>query len=309
MDDAWNVALELPRRFTPVRIVPRPGGRILLGGYLGTATEAHDKRRALLLVAGRTPGTPLHTAFDRPGWITGLDVAEDGVGWATRAVPAADGGVPRMSLLGTTDGGDSWEQIGRIPVASVSCLLAAGSGEIWILGASGLHASGDGGASWQQIDAPGDRAVPGERLFRAGERVLLAGPECVYVTRDGGGSWGRRDVHGVHVRAVHGPWIAARGDGETLLGRPSGPRLHGFARLRGDLDPIELRVDRPSVRLLAVGRTGGDTPVILLFESDDDGRTFGGSRLRVVPTPGWAALVPGGGIVAVDPDRRLLVRP
>lgn len=302
----WQTAVDLPTDLKPTRLIPLEDG-LLICGWRGAADVPAGERRAVILKASTGPEPLLLTRYEADGWIASADLALSGVGHAIR-IKGADGTVSR-DLLCTDDGGVTWVDQGPIGGSSAMTVLSLGPTGALVQGAGALLVSRDAGATWRVLDAPGPRDPFGDRLYRMGDRVLLATAEGTFVTVDGGRTWGRRPLGPVHVRAIDGSYIAARAGSETLLGQPRQGQVRWFARFETDIDPIELRVAGPRVQMLALRLDPDDGPLLVLIESTDDAATFSSTRLGVPPDAGRATLTEHGAVYAVDLAGRLLVRP
>lgn len=94
-------------------------------------------------------------------------------------------------LLRTTDGGETWTEIGP-GRAIYNAVIRGATGTLWLAADEGLWRSDDDGATWREISAP---ATPVSGLAvhpSASDRIWVAlGRAGVYRTSDGGQTWSR----------------------------------------------------------------------------------------------------------------------
>lgn len=252
--------------------------------------------------------------YRTPGPTADLDrVLDEGT---TRAfvsgsdVFAIAGGVAGGDLYRSSDGGDSWDEVG-LPEEEITTFLAVPGGNRLYVGTyppAGISLSTDGGDSWHELDFPDlpprERWWPEEggliETSKAGGRVsslavppgqpdrVVAGvePEGVYVSEDRGGTWTDRsyglqnDVHRVLARsptafvAACGEGLYRTGDaGRTWARLDTGQTYLGYAYFHDALvhDGVLYTAAAGGPPGTWRGDRGADT---LLFESPDGGETF-----------------------------------
>ena len=113
---------------------------------------------------------------------TYLDVSfvDERTGWIAVSGPSLD-----SYLLRTTDGGRTWQKQ-PLPVQSVTRVVAAGNGVIWVGGLGTVARSGDAGATWTVERPAADAAYDG--IAVAGTAVWVGGTDF---TEGTGGIWRR----------------------------------------------------------------------------------------------------------------------
>jgi photosystem II stability/assembly factor-like uncharacterized protein len=111
------------------------------------------------------------------GRIRALDFVDPDNGWAVAEDWGVDGDYPQGAVLGTRDGGATWELQATTPTVLHAIRMdAAGYG--WALGAGGAALqTRDGGLTWLMRDSRTDNTLRG---------AVLTGPESAVVIGDGG---------------------------------------------------------------------------------------------------------------------------
>ena len=242
----------------------------------------------------------------------------------------------KSGLYRTTDGGDSWTDLG-VPCEEVYSVLGDPQGERLYAGThpAHLYVSEDGGESWQELEGfqdlpsrdewhtPRHRDEAHVRALRAhpdGPERVIAGVEVggVHVSDDRGETWTERrnGVHDdVHHVLVLGPdeYVASCGGG-LYRTRDAGER---WARLDSDLEHTYFReaFAHDGILYAAAARSspgtwrGENGADAALFESRDNGDSF-----EALDYPGrpeevvlaWTAH--DGEVVAGTNDGRVIVR-
>lgn len=205
----------------------------------------------------------------------------------------------------TDDGGETWRQHTRLPVAAGSgndnLVVAAGDPDtLWyaVNSATGMSfgvrldwtyegrilRSGDGGETWQQLDVPDAHTLA--LVSDPQTRVLVAvRPDTLLVSRDGGDSWtGHPNPAGVELTGA-----AVSGDDLYLS------NMDGIWAVRGLMtgDPAGsdtvYEVEEGYVEGLAA-TADGDTVVALVDDVVIGTGDDGGSWSELYPVPGGGAL-------------------
>ncbi len=158
----WRVGGPVPPDFVPMQVQAASDGSGWLFGWQGGQSLA-ERTGAILQVSA---AGALREAWSGPGWVRCGDMRGE-AGFAVQARPG-----PVFTLLGTADGG-SWREVAAIPAASITAVLTMGPNEAWLSGAGVLLRYSDGVCS--PVASPGAGDPTRERLFLAGEQVVLAG--------------------------------------------------------------------------------------------------------------------------------------
>lgn len=291
-DRAWRAVGRAPTGFVPEQIYAEPDGSGLIGGWSG-ADVAH--RRGMILAVSATGEVVVE--WEGHGWVRALDRRGDTCFAILGRV--ADGG-PGFNLLRGAAG--SWSDLGEIPAVSVTSVCAVGPDEAWMLGAGAL-CRWDG--QFSVVDAPGERDGTTDRLFLAGEQLVLATPAGLWLPRDGGARWVRREADGAHIRALSFPYVAAPRAAGIGIGRLEPAWLSWIGNVEGRGDPIALAWAGTGMQMAIAPADPRAHPGILLVSSDPAGG-FSTTLLHIPPQDAWIGLAGARGALALTADRRVL---
>ena len=153
-----------------------PGSTMFAAGELGTILTSDDDGATWRIVT-----TKQHDFI-----INGIDLSPSGRGWAVGELGKA---------LYSDDGGKTWAPrvITDSLIANETTLFSVdvvSDLEIWASGLDSLLVhSADGGATWQQMEAPCAAKTQLLRVRFAGPRGYATGRRCVVYTEDGGQNW------------------------------------------------------------------------------------------------------------------------
>ncbi|WP_420227250.1 DUF6519 domain-containing protein [Pigmentiphaga litoralis] len=118
----------------------------------------------------------------------------DNVVW----IAAEDG-----ALLGTTNGGATWDMADLGTAAHLRALATAG-GTVWVVGDGGvIRASSDGGLSWQVQDSGTLQSLRGVTAVDAWHAWVVGTDGIVLSTEDGGATWQAAQSGTARLRALH----------------------------------------------------------------------------------------------------------
>lgn len=296
----------LPESFEPRCLYVTDSGAALLGGILAN-------NEALIQ---RVEGDTSAEAFRHEGWV----VALSGFGRDLYGVTGRfeDGGRAWV-VLHSDDDGASWTERGTVPSASVGQLLALDGGELWALGAKVLMRSRDGGRSWENVDAPGERNVHGERLIRAPGWVGITSKDggTLRAVEEGGQLRWRELWPKATILQTEGDYALVEAGGRVKLSRfaeqAGEPKILGLVELPVSLKwPAAFFVDGGQISLIASSASserGDRARGRYLLQSDDSGKTWKTDR---VPGPSFhqnADFGPDGTLYAHGSRGSLLVLP
>ncbi|MGC4067399.1 MAG: hypothetical protein QM784_22690 [Polyangiaceae bacterium] len=239
------------------------------------------------------------------GWIVCMAAAERTI-WAVAAVLREDRNGGHLRLLMSADAGQSFEERDAIPFSELDQMVALSDREAWVLGAWTLARTVDGGKTWRNVEAPGDRNSIDEQLARHGRRIQLVGRDGIRETEDGGQTWSHHPVDGVHVRTIHGTTFAGTFEKRLRVGRLHSGSPTWLATIDdGNTVPFRIVAEGTSIRIAAYFTDKRAERGVVVYESKDDGKHW-----KSVDVP-WAsqegiALGPKGSGFAVGLERRLL---
>ena len=291
-DRAWRAVGHAPPDFVPEQIYARPDGSGLIGGWTGADVGSRTGMILEVSAAGA-----VDVAWSGPGWVRSLDYRGD---TCFAIVGGLRGPEPRFSLL--RGAGRVWTDLGEVPAASVTAVRAVGPEEAWMVGAGSLcRWNGD----FASMVAPGERDGTTDRLFLAGDQLVLATPAGLWLPRDGGARWARREADGAHIRALSFPYVAAPRGGGIAIGKLEPAWLSWIGTVQGPGDPIALTWAGGAMQMAVAPADPGATKGIVLVSSHPDGG-FATSLLRVPPHEAWIGLSGARGALALAADRRVL---
>jgi photosystem II stability/assembly factor-like uncharacterized protein len=229
----------------------------------------------------RVTAAGLAQLYEGPGWIQALDCHGE-LCVAIGATLNPMGAGSDYHLLVSEDGGRSWHARGPVEALSVSQVVALGPSEVWVLGATYLGRTVDGGATWSEVTLEGERNPAIERLRRAEGGVAVAGRGLV-LTRDGGATWAREPMGGARVYDVNGPYEVAFVDGEVRVGERQGEDVRLLASLPPGREPLRLATAESVLRLLTRSVDPSQGADIQLHVSEDAGATWTQHALATGP--------------------------
>ncbi|GDX81253.1 hypothetical protein LBMAG42_30640 [Deltaproteobacteria bacterium] len=289
---AWRVGGPVPPDFVPMQVVAAPDGSGWLFGWRG-GEPLSERQGSILAVSAEGA---VSVAWSGPGWVRCASM-RGSAGFAVQGRPG-----PVFTLLAASEGG-RWRDVGPIPAGSVTSVLAVDAEEAWLSGAGGLLRYFRG--AFTQVSAPGDRDSTRERLFLAGEQVVLATPAGLHLAREGGARWGHRDMEGAHVRALAFPYIAAVREGRVEIGRLEPAFVSWLGVVGGEGDPAALAWAGKAMQLALVPANPRANPGMILVASNPAGG-FSTTLLKLPPTEGWIGLSGAKGALALAASRELL---
>jgi hypothetical protein len=276
------------------------------------------------------PGSPAPPGARGGGALTVLSVSfgSTSAGWLL-ATPCADQVATCRTVVmrKTVDGGRTWFAVpapdaapadiyqGIPPVGAVGAIAFTSARDGWAFG-PGLWQTRDGGATWQQLTAPGgpvqDLGVSGDRVLAVTGRCGVDYPACsfrVYAAAAGSDSW--RAVPGAVGTGVSSVRIVVSGGVGYLfaVAADHGPDLllagpvNGAARWRPRPDPCRSAMSgalaaAPGWLFLGCGQEpGAGNQLKTAWLSGDGGRSW--RELASPPFGGYlsaASMSPGGTI-------------
>lgn len=279
---SWKEVARLPREF-------RVGAALALGpnlGLVGGRFLARNGNVPVIKAAAifRVHGERVERVFSRPKADVFSLASRAGVHWALLRIRApADNEARRVALLSSTDGGSNWQEVGPVP-AHASQLLATSRSELWVLGVDSLLHTADGGTTWTQLEAPGERNPIEERLALIDEgHVGIIGKDGILLLARGSAQFDRRILPGHWVMAADGRFVVVRHEGRSRVGEVS-ENLDGvrwLGTIRKEAAPFDLVVSGRRMWLLALPEND-PLPLrgVFLFTSNDGGRSWSSSRVR-----------------------------
>lgn len=288
----WRAVGHAPAAFVPEQIHARPDGSGLIGGWSGGDVAG----RTGMILEVSAEGA-VEVVWSGPGWVRSLDCRGD---TCFAIVGHLRGAEPRFTLLRGT--GHTWSDLGEVPAVSVTAVRAVGPDEAWMVGAGSL-------CRWNGVfsspEAPGERDGTTDRLFLAGDQVVLATPNCLWLPRDGGARWAKRDADGAHVRALAFPYVAAPRGGGIAIGKLEPAWCSWIGTVDGAGDPIALTWAGGAMQMAVAPADPRANSGIVLVSSHPDGG-FATSLLHVPPHDAWIGLAGARGVLALAADRRVL---
>lgn len=227
---------------------------------------------------------PVNQGLTNPA-VYGLGIATGG------ALIATTWGGPFRS----TNGGDTWEHVGRMMNFTWS-LATDAQGRVFIGDDYGIECTSDAGDTWTRFDLY--KTVFALAADSRGD--VFAGTDWggVYRSRDAGGRWDPVNTGLVNTRIFA---LAASDSGSVFAGTLGGGIFR--SENRGDswraasnglyLAPVTSLASSPSGRLLAGSRGGG------VFATDDGGAHWGSANQGFASAGAYAlTFVPGGRLFA-----------
>jgi len=278
-------------------VVARPDGTGMVCGKEEEGAAIYRADRDVLHRVFRGAGEVVTGAIDAAdhAWaVVGTRIAED--------VPGST-----WALWTATPPWEEWVEAGPIPAESVTQVLPASDGALWVLGARTLLRSEDGGQQWSEVPPPGAEDINWvtDRLFLTGGQVVLGTPEGLYIAREGG-KWGRRHVDGTHVRGLSGPFVAARMGREVRIGRLEGAFVEWLGTVEGEMDPTALEVEGRTMQMLGIPADPEKHPGLVLLEDRGKDKGFTASLIRVPPWRDWMGIAGARGALAVSHLRTVI---
>lgn len=283
LEKDWEKLGALPEGARPGVLTASHEGFGLVGAVVEPANGG-------LLERMRTRRVQLHRVT-----ASGLALVYEGLGWLQAVdchgpMCAAVGAALRPSGTGTdyhlvvsVDGGHQWQHRGPIPVPSIAQVLALSAYEFWVLGASYLGRTTDGGATWSEVPLTGERSPQSERLRRAPGGVALLG-RGLALTVDGGHTWVQEAQGPLRLSDVEGGQVVGTTEGHARLGEWSGGLVTWGPALPEHREPLRLSTTGGTLRVLsrsaAPGRGGSD---LMLHLSQDGGQTWSHHPLPTGP--------------------------
>ncbi|HSP78239.1 MAG TPA: neuraminidase [Myxococcaceae bacterium] len=277
----WERQGELPEGTKPGAVAVSRDGFGLVGVTVepeaDSLLERMRGRRTRLFRAAEGSFTP---SWEGPGWVQAVD--------CNGPLCAAIGATLKPSgsdyhLLVSTDGGREWQARGPVDAPSVGQVLAVSDNEVWVLGASFLGLTTDGGASWTELELEGERNPHRERLRRVEGGVSLLGPNGMGVSRDGGASWTFLDLEGLRLVDVDEAYVVAVAEGVVRVGERQGDDIRWLPPLPEGREPLRLVASEGVLRVLtrSADPSRGVDPVI--HRSEDGGQTWSHHPLPLGP--------------------------
>lgn len=288
----WRVGGPVPGDFVPMQVVAEANGSGWLFGWQG-GQALRDRRGAILSVSA---AGAVHVAWSGAGWVRCGSVRA-GAGFAVQARPG-----PVFTLLSQVEGG-AWREVAPVPAESITAVLTVSADEAWLSGA-GVLLRYFGGA-FHKVSAPSEGDSTRERLFLVGDQVALAAPAGLFLAREGGVRWGRRDMEGAHVRALEFPYIAAVRDGRVEIGRLEPAYVSWIGAVEGEGDPAGIGWFGGAMQLALVPANPRANPGMILVASAPAGG-FTTTLLKIPPTEAWMGIAGARGALALAASRELL---
>jgi hypothetical protein len=236
-------------------------------------------RRTRLLRAAAGSFTP---TWEGPGWVQALD-CDGPLCAAIGATLKPSGSGSDYHLLVSTDGGLQWETRGQVDAPSVGQVLVVSAQEVWVLGASFLGLTTDGGASWTELEMEGERNPHAERLRRVEGGVSLLGPGGLGVSRDGGASWTFLDLEGLRLVDVDDSFVVAVAEGVVRVGERQGDDIRWLPPLPEGREPLRLVAEEDVLRVLTRAADPARGVDLAIHRSEDGGQTWSHHPLPLGP--------------------------
>ena len=186
-----------------------------------------------------------------------------------------------------------WEQGPAIPHGKVSQILVASDGALWTEGDSGVHRSGDNGATWTRMNVPNDLQLGAIKLGEHDQRMVFAGRQLMAST-DNGQTWAT--LYPNRVSTTDGQWIAEKTSAALRIGRLNGDGITWTADIEGDWVPSAIAGGPDAVRVVA---TPSLSTQVVVLKGTADGKDFAATKVDTLPE--WVGL--GDGVVWVSRDR------
>lgn len=282
-------------RFNPSATVITPEGAVL-GGYLREENDELATRRASIYWLGSTES---QRVYEEPGWIVSLAAGEGGY-WAVAAKPG-----PAFRLLSSADG-RAWREVGPLPAASITRIVAAGAQELWAMGTGTLVRSTNAGKTWQPVPPPRRVDSTRDHLVVQPGTLLLAGTG-IAATTDGGATWRTYPTPDGEVTCIWRSLVALKSKNRVQLAAMEKSGLEPLVEFQKEMRPFNLTAEGDLWQFLAVPLGAEVGQGLFHYVSGDGGRTWDATLVNCRPQEGAAGVSPDGRGVAVDVHGRVLV--
>jgi photosystem II stability/assembly factor-like uncharacterized protein len=279
----WEKLGELSKGLRVAAVAASRDGFGIIGTLMelpeGTLPERMRARRGQL---HRVTAEGVAQMYEGAGWIQALD-CRGALCAAVGATLKPTGSGTDYHLLLSEDGGRSWHARGPVDAVSVVQVLVLSAQEVWVLGASHLGRTTDGGASWTELPLEGERSPAVERLRRAETSVAVAG-RGLALSSNGGATWAREEMGGARVYDVNGPYEVTAVEGEVRVGERQGEDVRLLGSLPPGREPLRLASAEGGVlRVLSRSADPRKPSDFMLHVTEDGGATWTHHPLPVGP--------------------------
>jgi hypothetical protein len=244
----WQVIGRLPSNFKPMSVLALSNEEVLVGGCTSDVFPYPSESCTASIF--KVSGADVQRVYDGPGYVEVM--ARSGHTVFADVGVHNPGRLNRHRMLRSSDDGRHFAE--EIPVSGIEemeQLIAVHPTEIWAVAGFALIASFDGGRSWTEMSAPGDRNPSRDRLGFEGGSVFLLG-DSVYRTQDRGRSWAKVDTGGAYVPLLTDGAAGGLRGNKILFGRLLGDaiRWERNQEVPEGIKPLRLFVEGKTVRMV-----------------------------------------------------------